>query len=50
MGVISFVTELIGVPNGIAAEVILYTLCAYILLAVIEELFKVFHTVVKSFR
>ena len=50
MTLISFVTDIIGTPNGIAGEIILYTLGVYILLAVIHELMSVFHAAIKLFR
>ena len=50
MTLISFVTDYIGVPTTLAGEIILYTLTAYILLAVIQELIGVFHAAIKLFK
>lgn len=50
MSFVSWVSSLIGSPSTFAGEIVIYTLTAYILLAVIEQLFGVFHAVIKVFR
>jgi hypothetical protein len=50
MTIMNLITDFIGTPNTIVGEVILYTLAAVILLAVIEEIFGFFHAVLKVFK
>jgi len=50
MTLLTFISDYIGTPTTLAGEIILYTLAAYILLAVIHELFGVFYAAIKQFR
>ena len=50
MTLISFVSDIVGTPANLAGEIILYTLSVYILLAVIEQCFGIFHALIKLFR
>lgn len=50
MSIISMVTGYIGTANSYPAELILYTLAAYILLVVIEGMLGIFYAILKVFK
>jgi hypothetical protein len=50
MTLIGLVSGYIGVPNNYAGEVVIYTLCALILLVVIEEIAGFLHITWKNFK
>lgn len=50
MTLLGIISGYIGTPTTVAGEIILYTLTAYLLLAVIHECFGVFHAIIKTFR